>query len=69
MNQKLNSRFDKKTTEISDVFNKIEGELSRLYESSMISLSGKSKEETRKPDTVFQQKEYKGNWAKLLRMQ
>ncbi len=69
MNQKLNSRFDKKTTEISEVFNKIEEELSKLYESSMISISGKAKDETRKPDTVFRQKEFEGNWAKLLRMQ
>ena len=71
MNQKQNSRIDKKTTEISDVFNKIEKELSNLYESSMISLSGKTKakEEARKPEPAFQRKDYGSNWAKLLRTQ
>jgi len=71
MNQKPNSRIDKKTTEISDVFNKIEEELSKLYESSMICLSGKSnaKVETRKPEPVFRRKRFESNWATLLRMQ
>ena len=71
MNQKQNNRFDKRTTEISDVFNKIEAELSNLYESSMISLSGKTKakEEVHKPEPVFQRKDYGSNWAKLLRTQ
>lgn len=71
MNQKLNNSFDKKTTDISELFNKIEEELSKLYESSMISLSGKSnaKVETRKPEPVFRRKRFESNWATLLRMQ
>ena len=71
MNQKQNNRFDKRTTEISDVFNKIEEELSKLYESSMISLSGKpkAKEAVHKPEPAFQRKDFESNWATLLRMQ
>lgn len=71
MNQKINSRIDKRTTEISDVFNKIEEELSNLYESSMIGLSGKTKakKEVNKPEPAFQRKDFGSNWAKLLRTQ
>lgn len=70
MRPKLNIRFDSKKSDISDIFNKIEEELSKLYESSMVSLSSKSSvvDDSRKSKPKSKKSYFKNYWLSMLNL-
>lgn len=70
MRPKLNIRFDSKKSDISDIFNKIEEELSKLYESSMVSLSSKSSvvDDSRKSEPKSKKSYFKNYWLSMLNL-